>query len=133
MMTVATARKVSVYLALAALLAAVMLVLAARRSAPASESAEIQRRYGALLLRVDEVPSSPGRSVVNVSDFKSLARLAERYQLLVLHSFRDHRATFAVQDECTTYLYRCAVRDSTTPMGSDAMAGDIPAEVAVSA
>jgi len=39
-------------------------------------------------------------------DFATLAKLAERYQLLVLHWSRSDVETFVVQDQATTYRYR---------------------------
>jgi hypothetical protein len=39
--------------------------------------------------------------------FGTLARLAERYGLLVTHWTRDGVATYLVRDEATTYRYRC--------------------------
>jgi hypothetical protein len=121
-MTVATARTLSAYLALGALLAAVALAFVARGSAPATEGAGIRRRYGSLLVRVEPMPTPPGRPVVNVTEFKTLARLAERYELLILHWSRNNTETFVVQDEGTTYLYRYGVSESPIPMDADAIA-----------
>jgi hypothetical protein len=121
-MTVATARTVSAYLGLGALLVAVAFAFAVRRSAPSSEGAGIRRRYGSLIVRVDPMPTPPGRPVVNVTEFKTLTRLAERYELLILHWSRNNVETFVVQDEGTTYLYRCDVNDSPIPIDPDAMA-----------
>jgi hypothetical protein len=47
-----------------------------------------------------------GRPVVDVTDFATLARLADRYGLLVLHWSRSGVETFVVQDEGTTFRYR---------------------------
>jgi signal peptidase I len=57
-----------------------------------------------------------------VTEFKTLTRLAERYELLILHWSRNNVETFVVQDEGTTYLYRCDVNDSSIPIDPDAMA-----------
>jgi hypothetical protein len=51
-----------------------------------------------------------------VVDFPTLAKLAERYELLVLHWRRSDVETFVVQDQGTTYRYRTGVgvvREST--------------------
>jgi signal peptidase I len=122
-MTVATARALSAYLALGALLAAVAFTLAARLSVPTSEGAGIRRRYGSLLVRVDPMPTPPGRPVVNVPEFKTLVRLAERYELMILHWARNNAETFIVQDEGTTYRYRCNVSHSPVPTDENVTAG----------
>ena len=46
-----------------------------------------------------------GRSL-DVPDFATLAKLAERYGLLVMHWSRTDVDTFVVQDDGTTYRYR---------------------------
>lgn len=109
-LSVATARTVSAYLGclvLGALLAAVAFMLATHRPAPGGEGDNIRRRYTSLLVRVDPMPNPPGRPVVNVTDVKTLVRLAERYELLILHWARNNAETFVVFDEGTTYRYHC--------------------------
>jgi signal peptidase I len=121
--TVATARTVSVFLAcltLGALLAALAFLLSTQRSAPTGEAAGIRRRYTSLLVRVDPMPNPAGRPVVNVTEFKTLVRLAERYELLILHWSRNDAETFVVQDEGTTYRYHCGLDES--PVDEDAEA-----------
>lgn len=78
----------------------------ARRSGAASEAAGIAQRYAALLLEVQPMPTVAGRPVVEVTAFSALARLADRYGLLVLHWSRSGIATFVVQDDSTTFRYR---------------------------
>lgn len=107
--TESTARLVAIALLAVALLAAAGLAVAARWLGPTSEAAGIRRRYAALLLLVEPIPLQPGRPVVDVPQFASLARLAERYGLLVLHWNRSGVETFVVQDEGTTYRYRTGV------------------------
>jgi hypothetical protein len=57
----------------------------------------------------------PGRPVVDVTEFATLARLAERYGLLVLHWTRSGVETFVVQDEGTTFRYRTGAGDASDP------------------
>jgi len=124
-LTVAQARTLSTILLLAGLLGAVLLALIGRRSGPTSEGAGIRRRYGALLLPVHPMPTPPGRPLVDVTTFATLARLAERYGLLVLHWSRSGVETFVVQDEGTTYRYRTSAGDDPDPVvaeGDDLMA-----------
>jgi len=100
------ARAISGALVLAALLAAGMLTLVARRSSGTTEADAILRRYADLVASVHPMPTPAGRPVVDVTDFPTLARLAERYGLLVLHWSRSDVTTFVVQDEGATYRYR---------------------------
>ncbi|WP_307073487.1 signal peptidase I [Arthrobacter pascens] len=102
----ATARVVSAVLLLAALAIGVMIVIFARRNAPADEAAAIRRRYASLLVRVHPMPAPQGRPLIDVTTFPTLAKLAERYGLLVLHWNRSGVETFIVQDENITYRYR---------------------------
>ncbi|WP_104172051.1 signal peptidase I [Arthrobacter sp. Y81] len=104
--TAATARVISAVLLLAALATAGIVLALARRSAPLDEGAAIRRRYAALLVPVHPMTASQGRPVIDVTTFATLAKLAERYGLLVLHWTRSGVGTFIVQDENITYRYR---------------------------
>ncbi|GAA1814505.1 signal peptidase I [Planosporangium flavigriseum] len=121
-MTAATARTLSVVLALGILLAALVFVLVLRRSEPGGETAKIRQRYGSLLVRVNPMPTPAGRPVVNVPEFKTLVRLAERYELMIMYWSRNNIETYVVQDEGTTYVYRSDGSDSRTPLDLDALA-----------
>jgi signal peptidase I len=114
----AAARVVSAVLLLAALAIGVI-VMFARRTAPADEAAAIRRRYATLLVRVHPMPAPQGRPLIDVTTFPTLAKLAERYGLLVLHWNRSGVETFIVQDEATTYRYRA---------GSDPVPAECPPE-----
>jgi signal peptidase I len=109
--TVATGRRVSTGLVALTLLAALLLLLIGRRSAPNSEGDRIRSRYPSLLVPVAPMPTPPGRPVIDVTDFTTLARLAERYGLLVLHWTRSGVDTFVVQDDATTYRYRAGTTE----------------------
>lgn len=116
------ARALAVALAAASVLAAVVLAGLARWTAPASEAAGIRRRYAPLLVAVQPVSTPPGRPVVDVTEFATLAKLAERYGLLVLHWSRSGVGTFVVQDEGTTYRYRTGLGElpeASSPGASD--------------
>lgn len=104
--TIDQARRIATTLLVLALLSAIVLVWHARRDASDSEGANIRRRYSSLLVPVAPVPAPPGRPVVDVADFATLARLAQRYGLLVLHWTRSEVDTFLLHDESTTYRYR---------------------------
>jgi signal peptidase I len=110
LVTVGIARTLSVILLLLALLmalpTAVALALGGRRSVPASEAARILRRHASLLVHVDALQMLPGIPVAEVREFKTLARLGERYGLLVLHWSEGDEETYVVQDQGTIYRYR---------------------------
>jgi signal peptidase I len=124
--TVASARTLSMILLLAGLMGAAVLALSAGRSAPKSEAAGIRRRYAGLLIAVQPMSAPPGRPVVDVTEFAALARLAERYGLLVLHWSRGNVQTFAVQDDGTTYRYRTSAGDPSDPITAGAPADCVP-------
>ena len=105
-LTAQVARALAAALAALVVLAAAVLLVLAHRCGPASETESIRRRYAALLVPVQPIPTPPGRPVVDVTDIAILAKLAERYGLLVLHWTRSGVETFVVQDEGTTYRYR---------------------------
>lgn len=102
----ATARAVSAVLLLAALAIGAVILTFARRTQPGDEGTAIRRRYAALLVRVHPMSAPQGRPVIDVTTFPTLAKLAERYGLLVLHWARSGVETFVVQDENITYRYR---------------------------
>lgn len=104
--TAAVARVISAVFLLAALATGIIILIFARRTTPGDEAAAIRRRYAALLVRVHPMPAPPGRPVIDVTTFPTLAKLAERYGLLVLHWSRSGVETFVVQDENITYRYR---------------------------
>lgn len=124
--TAATARIISVVLLLAALTTAAVVVVFARRTAPGDEAAAIRRRYAALLVRVHPMPAPQARPVIDVTTFATLAKLAERYGLLVLHWTRSGVETFVVQDENITYRYRAGASASEPDVGANLVGVDAP-------
>jgi len=109
----------SVVLLLAALATTAIIVVFARRTAPSDEAAAIRRRYAALLIRVHPMSAPQSRPVIDVTTFSTLAKLAERYGLLVLHWKRSGVETFVVQDENITYRYRVGADTSDPDVGAD--------------
>jgi hypothetical protein len=103
---VRTARAAGSIGVLAALIATMVLAALARLAGPVAESDRVRRRYGDLILPVLPIALAAGRPVVDVPDVESLAKLAERYGLLVLAWSRSGVDTYLVQDESTTYRYR---------------------------
>ena len=116
------ARALSLVMVLGALVAAGLIGLFAHRTSPTSEGAAIRRRYAGRLVAVQPMSTPAGRPVVDVVDFATLARLAERYELLVLHWSRSDVETFVVQDHATTYRYRTGTSAATVSNELDAAA-----------
>jgi len=114
---VSTARVLSVALAIGALLSAALIGLLARISRPATEAAAIRRRYAQILVEVEPMSTPPGRPTVDVVDFATLAKLAGRYELLVLHWSRSGVETFVLQEQGTTYRYRAGATEAARPPG----------------
>jgi signal peptidase I len=108
---VGTARTTGVGALVLALLAAAAVAAVARLTGPVAEAERIRTRYRDLIMSVLPIALSPGRPVVDVPDIASLARLAERYGLLVLHWSRGGVDTYVVQDEGTTFRYRTGARE----------------------
>jgi signal peptidase I len=111
--TAEAARILSALLLLAGVITAAAVLLLAHRSAPVDEATAIRRRYANLLVRVHPMTAPQGRPVIDVTTFATLAKLAERYGLLVLHWNRSGVETFIVQDENITYRYRPGASAST--------------------
>ncbi|MDQ1719031.1 MAG: hypothetical protein QOE89_2984, partial [Pseudonocardiales bacterium] len=95
-LTVAHTRVLSAILLLAALLAATVLGFIARHSSPGSEGAEIRLRFAPLLASVHPITTPDYLPLVEVYEFATLAKLAERCGLLVLHWSRSDVDTFIV-------------------------------------
>jgi signal peptidase I len=113
--SVSMARLVSLVLLLGAMLGAAFLALFAWTGATTSEAARLRRRYASILIQVEPMPAPPGRPIVDVADFATLAKLAERYGLLVMHWQRSDVETYVVQDEGTTYRYRAGANGLASP------------------
>ncbi|WP_024285452.1 signal peptidase I [Cellulomonas sp. KRMCY2] len=124
--SVATGRAVSGWLALGSLLVAAALIVALRRMSLPGEDAEIRNRYGSMIVVVQPMVTPAGRPVVDVPEFATLAKIAERYGLLVLHWTRSGVGTFVVQDEGTTYRYRASVDAPPRARGRGSTAAAAP-------
>lgn len=98
-------RRWSLALLAASLLAGAALLGIARRSAPQADDVRILRKYAPLLVPVEPLTLPADRPVVDVAEFPTLVKLAERYGLLVLHWSRDDVTTYVVRDETASYRY----------------------------
>jgi signal peptidase I len=108
----------SVIVLAACALSGTVVVLRTRRSGRLGESDAIRHRYSDLLVPTEPVDTPAGRPVVDVPDMATLAKIAERYGLLVLNWSVAGAETYAVQDESTTYRYRPAGSVSAAPAAS---------------
>jgi signal peptidase I len=102
--SVAHARHLAMLLGLAALVLASLggaLLLTGRRS---PEVAAIRRRYEDWI--VDVVPGErEAKTERRVASMEALARIAERYDRLILHERRDDGDAFLVEDSGIVYVY----------------------------
>jgi signal peptidase I len=114
---VSTVRAAALVLLAGGLLAIAAIAVLGQMRAATSEGAAIRRRYAALLVPVHPMPTPPDCPVVEVTDFATLAKLAERYGLLVLHWSRSGVETFVVQDEGTTFRYRSGSNSAAVTTG----------------
>jgi len=128
-MPVTTARVVALAMVLAAVLSAAVILLRLRRAAPTDEATSIRNRYASLVVLVEPVVTPGSRPVVDVTDVATLARIAERHGLLVLHWTRSGIGTFVVQDEGSTYRYRTTSAVAPRPPGGQLPAGKFAATV----
>jgi len=106
LVSVSLARTVAAGTLLAALLAAAAFLLFLRRSPPVPEDEQILRRHGPLLVEVQPMTAPIDRPTIQVTEFGTLARLALRYGLLVLHWRERDGTTYTVYDDAAAYQYR---------------------------
>lgn len=101
-----TVARIAVALGLAASLAALLLaVRLLRRAREADEPTRIGARYGESIVTV--VHSSLGRhtDLVQVKSIEELARIAERYESMIIHEQTDLGHAYLVADGTTLYAY----------------------------
>jgi signal peptidase I len=102
---VAAARRIAAagsVAALCALFAFVILLLRGRR---ADEPARIQARHRDLLIAVAGTDRRSYDEIVELESFETLARLAERYDRLILHEQSALGHSYRVADEGVLYIY----------------------------
>jgi signal peptidase I len=117
-LSVATARWIA--LGGIALISGVLLLMLAftRPRGRREEPAEIQARYGRMIVPVERVWQEPGVAVIDVADMDSLVQIAERYDRSILHEATDEGDAFWVTDESGQFRYA---------IGAPAYAMDAPA------
>ncbi|MFI1993294.1 signal peptidase I [Actinoplanes sp. NPDC020271] len=107
LMTAGEARKYAVWLLLVAVAGAIGIGLMALRQVPLATRAQIQRRYGHLLVPVEPMDSKQGETVVTVASVPALVKLAEKYgQMILTWTRSDGADDFVVRDDGVIYRYR---------------------------
>ena len=116
---VAVARRLSLIIAGGGIAFALAGWILFRRRRRGGEVAEIERRYGDLIVAVAAGVRSPA-SERRVSTMQELVRIAERYDRLVLHEEHRGRHSFLVDDAGLVYRYDVgAAWDATTEIRLD--------------
>ena len=69
------------------------------------EADRIRARYSHVIVPIARLDEVPQRRVVHVSDIDALARVAERYERMILHERRGGRDSFCVSDDGVLYRY----------------------------
>jgi len=104
-MPVAVARIAALIGLVAAIAAAVLAARLLRRTRLSDEPTRIRARYGESIVTV--VHSSLGRhtDLVQVKSIEELARIAERYESMIIHEQTDLGHAYLVADGATLYAY----------------------------
>jgi signal peptidase I len=108
LMTAATARTNAIRLLAIAIVGIIGIGLTALRSVPLATRAQIQRRYGHLLVPIEPI-GKQSEPVVAVATFPALVKLAEKYGQMILTWTRpDGADDFVVRDDGVIYRFRVA-------------------------
>jgi hypothetical protein len=86
----------------------VALMLRLTRRAPADEAARMRARYGRWIVRAADV--SPASRVVDLTDFDDLARIAQRYDRVILQD--EQTDAYVVEEEGVSYRWRPAAPET---------------------
>jgi uncharacterized protein DUF5305 len=90
---------------LGAVAAAVLALRRLRSDRRADEPTRIQSRYGEAMIAAVQSTLTRGGDLVEVESIEALARLAERYQSLMIHERTDSGHAYLVADNGTVYAY----------------------------
>jgi signal peptidase I len=90
---------------LAAIAAASLALRRLRSDRRADEPTRIQSRYGEAMIAAVQSTLTRGGDLVEVESIEALARLAERYQSLMIHERTDSGHAYLVADNGTVYAY----------------------------
>jgi signal peptidase I len=104
-LTVALTRKIATIGAAAALLALLVCTLLQLRGRRADEPTRIQACYHDWLIPVSRSDRRSYDELVEVTDIKTLIRLAERYDRMILHEQSELGHSYRIADEGVLYVY----------------------------
>ncbi len=104
-MSAARARVVGPLGLVAAIAAALVAARRLRRDRRADEPTRIQSRYGEEMIAAVQSTLTRGGDLVEVESIEALARLAERYQSLMIHERTASGHAYLVADNGTVYAY----------------------------
>jgi signal peptidase I len=104
-LTVTRAREIATLGAAVTLSALLALILLALRGHAGDEPSRIQARYGHLLIPVTRTERHSWDEVVEIGSFETLARLADRYDRVILHEQYEHHNSYCVADKGILYCY----------------------------
>ena len=90
---------------LGAIAAALVALRRLRSDRRADEPTRIQSRYGEAMIAAVQSTLTRGGDLVEVESIDALARLAERYQSLMIHERTDSGHAYLVADNGTVYAY----------------------------
>jgi signal peptidase I len=90
---------------LGAIAAALIALRRLRSDRRADEPTRIQSRYGEAMIAAVQSTLTRGGDLVEVESIDALARLAERYQSLMIHERTDSGHAYLVADNGTVYAY----------------------------
>jgi len=89
----------------AGLAAGILLLLLLGRPRNHDDPRRIAAQYGRSIVEVTTVVVADGRTTIDVAGIHALARIAQRYDRLILHQ-RSPLDTYLVEDEATVYRYQ---------------------------
>lgn len=91
-----------------------LVLLLARLAGPSGEAVGIRRRYALQLAHVEPITPPVGLPLIDVPEFATLAMIAEKAGLLILHWVQAGVETFVILDETTTHRFRIPGVAATT-------------------
>ncbi|GGL99170.1 signal peptidase I [Nakamurella endophytica] len=124
--TVDQARLIAVLVVVAGAVAAAGCAALAGRVTAADPAQVIRRRWSRLLAEVSPMAAPADRHTVDVTEFPTIAALAQRYGLMVLHWSRSGVHTYLLIDDTTVYRYRCGQDPAAGPLDTDLPLADRP-------
>jgi len=113
--SVTTARNVGVVGA--GLAAAAVLLLLVQRPRNREDPRRIAAQYGRSIVAITTVAVADTRTMIDVTGIDALARIAQRYDRLILHQ-PDPVGTYLVEDEGTVYRYQPRTAQDRRPGAS---------------